>query len=439
MCSALNYLDENECKIINIVFSEWSIESNGQKVKFESINKEDLNENLRRFYAEATPKNVKNRAEQMGESLAGEYHKNSLVNVRAALNRHLKDLKRNEFDIVRDREFKPANQMLDGKLKHNVKSGVSRPTKHKEIISQEDLEKINTYLAPSTPVLLRYRIWFNLAIHFVSRGLEFHQQLNTKSFTFSHDENGREFVSIEHELKQKNWQGGLANKETSGDKRMYETGDDNCPVKLLKLFLSKTDPNAEALFNQCKKEAMESPSREEIWFTSKAVKPYQFTKFMRDISKNAKCTRVYTAHCLRATSIQAMNDSGHELRHIMLFTGHRNESSIRSYSRDATSKQKANISSTLSSLSGSTQNNQLQLPGPTSMPVRRTNPQPTPATFALGAPGQLSNNVSQDTCVVDPLSMPPTSHYMASHSQNILSAGLLSHSSFQNCTFSFGK
>lgn len=49
--------------------------------------------------------------------------------------------------------------------------------------------KISTYLhSASNPVILRYKVWYDLAIHFVSRGLEFHQQLTPTSFEFAVDE-----------------------------------------------------------------------------------------------------------------------------------------------------------------------------------------------------------------------------------------------------------
>ena len=44
---------------------------------------------------------------------------------------------------------------------------------------------------------------------------------------------------------------------------------------------------------------------------------------MHDISKNAKCSTTHTAHCLRATAIQEINDAGLELRHIMHMSGHK--------------------------------------------------------------------------------------------------------------------
>lgn len=84
-----------------------------------------------------------------------------MKNIRAAINRHLSDLER-DMNIVKDKEFKSANDTLDGKLKHNVKCGISKPTKHKEVITPEDLMRIRVPLLrrqPSNleiPCLVRY-------------------------------------------------------------------------------------------------------------------------------------------------------------------------------------------------------------------------------------------------------------------------------------------
>ena len=84
----------------------------------------------------------------------------------------------------------------------------------------------------------------------MTRGLEFHEQLSINSFEFKSDE-GREFATLTHETKEKNWQGGLDGKENSTDKRMYATGTEQCPVRSLKSLMAKTASNATSLFNQC--------------------------------------------------------------------------------------------------------------------------------------------------------------------------------------------
>ena len=80
-----------------------------------------------------------------------------MKNIRAAINRHIQDLDR-DFDIVRDKGFRKVNH-IDGKLKSSLQKGLSRPTKHKEIITLNDLEKITSYLySVDNPVILRFRV-----------------------------------------------------------------------------------------------------------------------------------------------------------------------------------------------------------------------------------------------------------------------------------------
>ena len=173
-------------------------------IDFQTVSVGSLDDNLRQFYAEAQPKNLSKRALKMPENQAQEYHKNTLKSVRAAINRHLKDIGRT-VDIVRDTEFKSANAMLGAKLKFNLRNGLSRPTQHHPIISNQELMQINTYLSKKEDIVaLRFRVWYLLAIHFVSRGIEFHHQLSMSSIKFQHDEEGIEFLTINHETHQKN-------------------------------------------------------------------------------------------------------------------------------------------------------------------------------------------------------------------------------------------
>ena len=75
---------------------------------------------------------------QITTEYALEYNINSHKAIRSGINRHLHDLW-SDFDIVRGREG--SNAILDSKLKKNLKQGLTKPIKHKEIISKSDLEK----------------------------------------------------------------------------------------------------------------------------------------------------------------------------------------------------------------------------------------------------------------------------------------------------------
>ena len=193
--------------------------------------KAELNEKLRHFMRRQNLKLMKREHNLCNMNTPRCIIKNTLTNFRAALNRN-KDLNRN-FDIVHDSDFRTSNIILDSTLKMMVKTGLSRPTKHKEIIGLQDLQLINGYLnkIAKNPVLLRLRVWFNLAIHFVSRGLEFHHQLNLNSFDFHVDAEGDEYATINYETQQQNIQGRIMCEEAPAD-------------KFMKMFISKTDPNA---------------------------------------------------------------------------------------------------------------------------------------------------------------------------------------------------
>ncbi len=54
---------------------------------------------------------------------------------------------------------------------------------------------------------------------------------------------------------------------------------------------------------------------------------------MKVLSKEAKLSVEYTNHSIRATTITILDRNGYEARHIMSVSGHRSESSLKSYTK----------------------------------------------------------------------------------------------------------
>ena len=78
---------------------------------------------------------------------------------------------------------------------------------------------------------------------------------------------------------------------------------------------------------------------------------------MSELSRAAALSKYYANNCIRATAISALDRAGYEARHIMTVSGHRNEASIMSYSRDTSTDQKRQMSETISYIiPGSTEN-----------------------------------------------------------------------------------
>ncbi|XP_062577797.1 uncharacterized protein LOC134239637 [Saccostrea cucullata] len=133
-------------------FIDWNIEVYGTSLDMLTVDIPTLSNRLSKFYCSAMPKGKDDDDKSL-------YHKNSLINIRAAINRHLADLRR-DVNVVKDKEFRTANGILDGLFKERTQLGLSKPTKHKEIIEIHDLQKIYQYLkgAPSSPVILRHAV-----------------------------------------------------------------------------------------------------------------------------------------------------------------------------------------------------------------------------------------------------------------------------------------
>ena len=70
---------------------------------------------------------------------------------------------------------------------------------------------------------------------------------------------------------------------------------------------------------------------------------------MSSISKQVNLSEKYTYHCIKAMAVSFLDACNFEARHIMRVSGHKSESSIRSYSRRLSKAKQKEISHTLSS------------------------------------------------------------------------------------------
>ena len=264
----------------------------------ETVDEPTLAKRLTKFYCEARPQ-VKDQEQQ-------EYHRHTLKNIRGALNRHLQDIGRN-IDIVRDKEFKLANKTMDGVLKSRLHQTSVRPHV-KDLISTDDLDRIDSYLraAPTDPILLRQCVWFQLSIHFVVQGHQFHKLLTKDWFVFTRDTDDREYVTLTEEARKNNTRGGKMD-ESMADKPMYATGETNCPVEMLRLLIKKTVPTAKRLFNKAYADCVKYPNAYDFWYDDRPLKNSSFVQTLQKICNGSKCSKTYTVHGLKETAMSIMN------------------------------------------------------------------------------------------------------------------------------------
>ena len=86
-----------------------------------------------------------------------------------------------------------------------------------------------------------------------------------------------------------------------------------------------------------------------VWYENVPVGKNYIGSKMKSMSTEAGLSRVYTNHCLRATGVTTLDKQGFEARHIMKVSGHKSETSIRSYSDLVDENKKKEMSLALSS------------------------------------------------------------------------------------------
>ncbi|KAK3705942.1 hypothetical protein QZH41_001259 [Actinostola sp. cb2023] len=310
----------------------------------------ELDDCLRLFYAEARTKDGKL------------YSRSSLLCLRNGIERHLNNPPINKgLAISRSQDFQKSNKLLQSQIKLNKRENKEN-TLHKPAIPAGDLAKLKTsnVLKGDHPWGLLRNVWFCISLFWCRRGREGQQALTAASFKFSLDENGQEYASMTHDETTKNHQGGLSDQQTNEkDARMYSTSDDpNLDgLKCLKKYIGKLNPGCKAFFQYPKRSMTSNDVKtnedEEVWYENRPLGVNRLGGMMKEISKLAGLSKLYTNHCVRATAITVWSNAQVPTRHIMAISGHRNEASLKSYNSRPSSEQLQNCSNILTSaLSG---------------------------------------------------------------------------------------
>ena len=142
-----------------------------------------------------------------------------------------------------------------------------------------------------------------------------------------------------HDEATKNHPGGIEDiSSVEKEARMYSTSEDplfdglNC----LKNYIQKLNPNCEAFF-QYPKRAVKP--EDDVWYENKPLGVNKLDGMMKEISKLASLSRIYTNHSVRAAAITLWSDAQVPSRHIMAISDHRSEASLKSYNTRPSSEQ----------------------------------------------------------------------------------------------------
>ena len=413
--------------------------------KFEEQSKEQLAENLRRFYGTVLSKNGK------------EYSKSGMINIRSGLNRHLTNPPyKRTIDLMQDPEFLQANKVLTGRLRDNKEKGLDT-SKLRPAIEKEDVEKLfNNYFkvglaARNTQVLL-HKMFFDIVYYTGRRGKEGLRNLLKSSFQLKVGPDGVEYLEMTYNEKTKKNQGDSTSASVDAlhnDRNIISAqGGELCPVETYKIYTSLLNKDLNAFFQY--------PSDDKKYFTAKVVGKNTIGTLMSEISTQAGLSKTYPNHAIRKTTVTAMKRSGFSLQDIANVTKHKNLDSLKHYMSAPTHQDKERYVSALHNYG--CKNVPAIAPRPqqtsehaqASTPPPRKIPRQDASAPKVNIIDKNNENVAQENCVVPMYydesdsntsleAMPKQQNTLQNVLNNQLrqTSQMFQNATFNNCQFSF--
>ena len=221
-----------------------------------------------------------------------------------------------------------SNQVLTGIIKQMKRDGKDT-SESKEPISHSDLKKLNEsgLLSINNPQYLQNKVIFDIMTHFGRRGREGLRSLKKDSFKIVNDADGHKYIGMTFNESDKTHH-GIDSREQNKAPRMYATDSETCPVKAYVKYISKLNPECEALFQ---KPLSKFELDNDVWYGKTPAGVNHLYNFMSRLSDQAGLSRKYTNHCIRATVASNLCEAGVSNQGIMSVTGHRNVQSLNSY------------------------------------------------------------------------------------------------------------
>ncbi|KAJ8309960.1 hypothetical protein KUTeg_011825 [Tegillarca granosa] len=209
-------------------------------------------------------------------------------------------------------EFSCSNAIFKAVIADLKKKGLGS-VDHKYPISEEHLRQLynpwNVAFNIHTPSGLQNKVWFDVMYFLCRRGQENLKQMKNRLCS---------------------WYGftgtTITPDDTIGEDVMYSRPNDVMCQRPLDSF------EEDAL----------------VWYCKSPLGKNTLADMLKTILKQSKLSYIYTNHSVRATTITALDNAGIEAGHIMRASGHKNESSIRSYSCRLSESKKRQMSECLS-------------------------------------------------------------------------------------------
>ncbi|XP_052091302.1 uncharacterized protein LOC127728112 [Mytilus californianus] len=215
---------------------------------------------------------------------------------------------------------------------------------HYPPIDEDHIKTIYSSLTQMDLVSLQHKVFVDLMLYFGRRGRENLRDLKVKDFEFSKQGGGdkeHRYIRIQRDELTKN------HKEDTNTAvgKMYEVKDDvKCPVRSFIKYTTKLNKNCEYFFQRPKT----TINDDFVWYDASPLGHNTLGGMMPVICEKAGLVKRYTYHSLRATTVHVLDEADFAGRHIMSVTGHKSESSLKTYTRFTSDRALHNMSNVIS-------------------------------------------------------------------------------------------
>lgn len=399
------FLEENENintkkKTINDVrlFKTYLINT-GETKEIENLTAAELNEKCCTFLLSIRKKD------------GNEYEPSTLKGIMCSIDRHLR-MKNSLFSINKDPQFDKCRRVLTSKQKQLKSLGYGNKPNASDELTDADIEKLFNcgLLGVHAPQPLINLLHLTLCMQLGMRGGKEQKDLKLGDVIIEVDASGQQYLTLKKERQTKTRQGNDPSNTKKIKTKAWAKSDKNrCPVNAFRIYCSKRPEKMKKVDSEFYLTVNHISERQDYhaWFKETPMGInyiYGLTKKMISQCPSIVGGRKLTNHSARKHLIQKLQDKGVENPQIMQISGHKNVTSINSYSRLNEHQQKS-ISDVLSDTTGETiysaTTNQQNQTNKTIMPqhheVIPSHPTLVPqASYNIGFPSS-STQMSSDT------------------------------------------
>ena len=205
------------------------------------------------------------------------------------------------------------------------------------------MKKLNDYFNRSDPVRLQDEVFFSVCYFFGFRGREWLRNLTKDNIVLRETSDGTEYIDLEKETAEKNVRAGNQHSVKQAIMTATPKNLSTCPVELMKTYLQKLP--TQCLWPKPKK----NWTFDNYYSDKQVVGKNSLMTMMKEISKRASLSHVYTNHSIRSTVVTCLQEKKHTIEDCQLVTGQKRKESVERYLKRKPFSQKQQISDSLKS------------------------------------------------------------------------------------------